>query len=147
VALSGYCKSDTLRTLEAYDASAIWVHGKGSGQKRQCTAQLSIFTDGEPRVKPLLIFRGQGKRISLKETLQCDSRVKVHFQPNAWCDQSVMDIWVKNCCKHPDNEESLLVMDDQKRDEILDLLKKECDTAAILVLAGCTHIIQPLDAV
>lgn len=36
-------------------------------EKRQCTVQLTIFADGVPRVKPLLIFRGQGKRITLRE--------------------------------------------------------------------------------
>ena len=38
------------------------------------------FADGVARVKPLIIFRGKGKRISLKETVQYDKRVTVHFQ-------------------------------------------------------------------
>ena len=43
----------------------VWVRGGGSGiDKRQCTAQITLFADGEPRVKPLLIFKGKGKRIS-----------------------------------------------------------------------------------
>ncbi len=43
----------------------VWVRGGPSGlNKRKCTA---LFADGEPRVKPLLIFRGLGKRISLRE--------------------------------------------------------------------------------
>ena len=46
----------------------VWVKGGASGlDKRQCTAQLTIFADGKPRVKPLLIFKGKGKRISLRE--------------------------------------------------------------------------------
>ena len=42
---------------------SVWVRGGASGlEKRQCTAQLTIFADGEPRVeKPLLNFRGTGK--------------------------------------------------------------------------------------
>ena len=41
---------------------SVWVRGGASGLgKRQCTAQLTIFADGIPRVKPLLIFRGKGK--------------------------------------------------------------------------------------
>ena len=40
---------------------SVWVRGGASGlEKRQCTAQLTIFADGAPRVKPLLIFRGKG---------------------------------------------------------------------------------------
>ena len=53
----------------------IWVRGGQSGlDKRQCTIQLTLFADGEPRVKPLLIFRGKGKRITFNE--------KVHIQSN-----------------------------------------------------------------
>ena len=45
---------------------SVWVRGGASGlDKRQCTVQLTLFGDGEPRVKPLLIFRGKGKRIAL----------------------------------------------------------------------------------
>ena len=49
-------------------ADTVWVHGGASGlEKRQCTAQITVFADGEPRVKPLLIFRGKGERISFRE--------------------------------------------------------------------------------
>ena len=49
----------------------MWVHGGASGlDKRQCTVQLTLFADGEPRVKPLLIFRGKGKRIALSELVR-----------------------------------------------------------------------------
>ena len=43
-------------------------------QKRQCTVQLTIFADGEPRVKPLIIFKGKGLRIPLRE------KVRTRFQ-------------------------------------------------------------------
>lgn len=40
---------------------SVWVRGGASGlEKRQCTVQLTIFADGEARVKPLIIFRGKG---------------------------------------------------------------------------------------
>ena len=46
----------------------VWVRGGGSGlEKRPCTAQITLFADGKARVKPLLIFRGKGKRISFRE--------------------------------------------------------------------------------
>ena len=44
---------------------SVWVKSGASG--RQCTVQIAIFADGEPRVKPLLIFRGKGLRISMRE--------------------------------------------------------------------------------
>ena len=46
----------------------IWIRGGAAGlDKRQCTAQLTVFADGEPRVNPLLIFKGTGMRIPLAE--------------------------------------------------------------------------------
>ena len=46
----------------------IWARSTGSGHdKRQCTIQLTVFVDGEPRVKPLLILKGIDQRISEKE--------------------------------------------------------------------------------
>ena len=57
----------------------IWVVGGASGlDKRQCTAQLTVFADGEPRVKPMLIFRGTGKRISLAERIRYVSSCMNH---------------------------------------------------------------------
>ena len=79
-------------TYETTNSSMVWVRGQASGlEKRQCTAQLTIFADGEPRVKPLLIFRGKGKRIGLRERLQYYRRVSVQFQSNAWCDGVMME--------------------------------------------------------
>ena len=46
----------------------VWVRSGASGlDKRQCTAQITLFADGVPRVKPLLIFKGKGQRITLRE--------------------------------------------------------------------------------
>ena len=87
-------------TYETTNSSTVWVRGAKSGlDKRQCTIQLTIFADGLPRVKPYIIFRGKGKRISFKEQLQYDKRATVRFQENAWCDGSAMEYWAKNCCK------------------------------------------------
>ena len=41
-------------------------------------------TDGEARVKPLVIFKGQGRGISLQDR---DSRT---FHLKAWCDEGVI---------------------------------------------------------
>lgn len=51
----------------------FWHRGAASGlDKRQCTVQLTIFADGEARVPPLLIFRGNGLRISQAEKTKYD---------------------------------------------------------------------------
>ena len=46
----------------------MWVKENQSGMnKRQCTVQITLFANGTPRVKPMLIFCGTGKRIKLAE--------------------------------------------------------------------------------
>ena len=63
-------------TYETTNTSSAWVRGTASGlDKRQHMAQAAIFADGVPRIKPFLIFKGLGKRISLRERLQDDKRV------------------------------------------------------------------------
>lgn len=124
---------------------AVWVAGGSSGlDKRQCMVRLTILADGEPRVKPFIIFRGQGKRIPLQERVKYDKRVTVAFQSNAWCDEKLMEQWIVNSWKP---EDSLLVLDvhrAQKTDHIQSLLQ-QCGTVPIFVPPGCTGIVQPLD--
>ena len=70
---------------------------KGAGEghdKKQCTMQLAIFTDGEPCIKPLLIFKGTEQRISDIEKRQYDPRVVVEFQENAWCNEEIIVFWL-----------------------------------------------------
>ena len=61
-------------------ASTVWVQGGNSGlDKRQCTIQLTIFADGIPRVKLLVIFRGIGKQVTFQKKLKYDKRISVCF--------------------------------------------------------------------
>ena len=56
------------------------VRGFQSGlDKRQSTVELTLFADGEPRVKPLLIFRGKGKCITLNEKVHVQSNYLLHL--------------------------------------------------------------------
>lgn len=60
----------------------VWVAQPGSGlDKRQATLQICFSPEG--MVKPALIFRGKGKRISQDEVLAYDTDVDVYWQPNA----------------------------------------------------------------
>ena len=82
-------------TYEDTGSSTVWVLSGASGlEKWQCTVQLTLFSDGEPRVKPLVIFRGKGQQIFLAKRVRYDARVTVCFQPNAWCDEAT--IWEPN---------------------------------------------------
>ena len=90
------------KEYETQGAKTVWHRGGVSGlDKWQCTAQLTIFVDGVPRVKPLLIFRGKGLRIAEAEKKQYDSRFLVRFQENAWCDENVMKFWSRHMWKRP----------------------------------------------
>ena len=109
--------------------------------------QLTIFAYDKPRIKPLLIFRGTGKRITFRERLKYDRQVTVQFQPNAWCDEEAMERWVRTSWKPHVNEEILLVLDlhkAQKTDRIKQLLRQH-HTTPIFVPADCTSIVQLLD--
>ena len=65
-----FCFTDGT-TYDQTGAQTVWVRGGASGlDKRQCTVQLTIFADGRARVKPLIIFRGKGKRITFLEKVQ-----------------------------------------------------------------------------
>ena len=66
------------------DTTHSWTHWKGvkevwaqSGQssldKRQVTVQLTVFADGVDSVRPTVIFRGKGLRISAKEKQSYES--------------------------------------------------------------------------
>ena len=56
----------------------VWVAQPGSGlDKRQATLQICFSPEG--MVKPALIFRGKGKRISQDEVLAYDTDVDVYI--------------------------------------------------------------------
>ncbi len=139
---------------ERTGAKTVWHHrGAVSGlDKRQCTVQLTIFADGEPRVKPLLIFRGKGLRIPQAETRAYDHRVVVRFQVNAWCDEQIMLYWCQHMWKRPfspDFQQPKLLIADvhkaQTTDDVKTFLSKGTSTTVVLVLAGCTSLVQLLD--
>ena len=43
-----------------------------------------------------ITFRGKGRRISANEKSCWDRRVNMMFQPEEWCDESVMKVWVEH---------------------------------------------------
>ena len=64
-----------------------------------CRVQVTLFADGEPHVKPLVIFWVKVLQIPLAEKVQYDSRATVTFQPSVWCDESTMAYWITRCWK------------------------------------------------
>ncbi len=72
-----------------------------------------------------------GKRIAFAETVKYDRRVVVKFQANAWCDETIMKFWIKNCWKPACEENMHLVLDvhrAQATEAVKRLLGEECYT-------------------
>ena len=133
-------------------AREVWHQGAASGlEKCQCTVQLTLFADGEPQIKPLLIFHGKGKRLPCDERQQYDHRVVVTFQTNAWCDEDVMLWWIDNLWKHPICPEAqhpkLLILDVHKGQTTASVNQsfRGCKTTTVLVPTGCASLVQPLN--
>lgn len=56
---------DDGKTYDSQGAKEVWTASAAPGlDKRQCTVQLTVFADGAPRLKPMLIFRGKGTQNS-----------------------------------------------------------------------------------
>ena len=95
---------------------------------------MTVFADGVDRVRPTVIFRGKGLRISAKEKQSYDRRVKVMYQEKAWCDQEIMRKWIstewENPFKKPIGQNSdvkILIADvhpAQQTNSVKELLKK-----------------------
>ena len=138
-------------TYDNKGAKTVWVQGGSSGlDKRQCTVQLTLFTDGISHVKPMVIFRGTGKRITLTERLKYDRRVGVRFQENAWRDEPCMVNWIRNYWKPCVEGKMMVLLDDykaQKTLSVLTMLNDECNTITIGIPPGCICLVQPLDVV
>ena len=80
----------------------------------------------------------------MKERIEYDKWVTIHFQENALCDEAAIELWVQNCWKSRVNEESLLVLDiqaAQNTDKIKYLLK-EFNITPMFMPPGCTSIME-----
>ena len=113
---------------------------------------MTIFADGQPRVKPFVTFKGTGKRIPAKETSQYDNRVVVKFQENAWCDEEMIywlrHMWNSFTLFSTKNRSKLLVINEHRGQttvKVKEILGRECKTVVALVPPGATSKIQPLD--
>ena len=130
----------------------VWAQsGQSSLDKRQATVQLTVFVDGVDSVRPTVIFRGKGLRISAKEKQSHDRRLKVMYQEKAWCDQEIMKEWIStewaNPFKNPIGQNSggkILIADvhrAQQTDSVKELLKKH-KTFLVNVPPGYTSRVQ-----
>ena len=142
-------------TYEHHGSKDVCCKTGASGvEKRQATAQITIFANGVPRFKPLIIFRGKGLRISTNEKKACDSRVTVFFQENAWCDEEIIVKWINSKWNYfflnpstPASDGIILVADihrAQQTENVKRLLAR-CRTKLVNIPGGCTSLLQPVD--
>ena len=76
----------------------VWVSQPGSGlEKRQASLQLCFGP--KTIVRPALIFRGTGKRITPDEIMAYHKEVDVYWQTNAWADTAFCTDWANNTLK------------------------------------------------
>ena len=146
---------DDSRTYDTVGAKEMLVRSGQSGlDKRQCTVHLTVFGDGVCRLRPTLIFRGKGLRISKEEKSNWDKRVKVFFQEKAWCDQTIMKCWINeewgNMFFNPANPESSgkIVCADVHRAQQTATVKRMLqskNTVLVNIPPGCASKVQPLD--
>ena len=72
-------------------AEKVWCRTVVSGlDKRQFTAQLTVFGDYVSQVRPTLILQSECKRIKSDEGCRWDKRVNVYFQKNIGCGKVIM---------------------------------------------------------
>ena len=106
------------------------------------------------RLKPTLIFRGKGLRISKEEKDSWDKRVKVFFQEKAWCDEIIMESWINEEWGNiffntatPGSSGKILCADlhiAQQTDTVKKMLQAK-KTILVNIPPGCTSKIHPLD--
>ena len=101
-------------------------------------------------VKPALIFRVKGKRISQDEVLAYDTDVDVYWQPNTWADTTFSVKWVKNTLSNAvaNLDEYVLFCDNltaQVSDEFLNEVRQHKGIVWFGVPNG-TLFWQPVDA-
>ena len=140
-------------TYKNKGAKTVWY--KGELWPRQTSVYSTAYFvcrwhSTSPHVKPMVIFRGIGKLITLTERLKYDQRVGVRFQENAWCDEPCMVNWVCNYWNPCVEGKMMLLLDNykaQKTPSVLTMLNDECSTITVGIPPGCTSLVQPLDVV
>ena len=139
------------RTYDAKGSEEVWFrNGKSGLDKRQSAIQLTVFAGGIPRVRPTIIFRGEGKRFKASEKGSWGKRVKAYFQKKAWCDKQLMKEWTRDewCdmfTNPPPNGSTgrILVADvhrAQQTDPVKRLLQSK-KTILVNVSPGCTSLV------
>jgi len=108
---------------------------------------LGVFTDGVPRVPPIVIFRGKGDRLE-REKEKYYPGVKVEFNQKAYMnDQLFLQYIEKHLVQALGGRPSLFVIDLMELHTTSTFLEKlpTQNIPTSLIPGGCTVFLQPLD--
>ena len=120
--------------------------------KRQCSIILCIRAQGAQGIRPALVFRGAGQRLSTAERLAYSvlDTIAVYFQPNAWVDSAVMSSWLAQFSEDLydlDIDECVLGQD-QHGPHMLQAFQTAMRASGIepvFTPSACTDIVAPVD--
>lgn len=120
----------------------VWVRRLAAAgqEKRQATVIHTLFGDGQPRVPPLVVFRGKGN-VTAAERAQHDHRVRVTFQPNAWVNTSIWQSYLQDCFRPSvDTTKKCLFLLDRAtphlNEEACRYLREECNCDVAFIPQG-----------
>ena len=138
------------KTYADKGSKTVWCRSVGGSglDKRQATVQLTIFGDGMPGTKPVVIFRGTGQHITQAEKQDYDHRVTVKFHPNSWCDETMFLFWARHMWTRGVVTPKMLVLDSHRAqitDNTRTVMEQECNISVITIGGGLTPVLQPPD--
>jgi hypothetical protein len=88
---------DSSRSLNGSGRPCYIFQPPGDLDKRQASVQLCIRAEGDQIVRPALILRGTGMRMTQPERAVYELLspfISVYFQPKAWCDGQIALAWL-----------------------------------------------------
>ena len=75
---------DLEKTFDIKGVKEVWAQCGQSGLDRgKAMVQLTVFADGVDRVRPTIMFKGKGLRITTKKKNSYKKRMRVLFQEKA----------------------------------------------------------------
>jgi len=136
------------KTYNLAREKTVWVKESKSGwDKRQASLVLSIFADGIPRIPPMIIFHGTGRRLG-REKERYDPRVLVEYNPTAYMNNTLFEHYITNhLLPVLGGQPTLFAMDlmgSHTTPAVLELLSQHRIIPSFIP-AGCTSLVQPLD--
>ena len=135
-------------TYESSGSKTVWVKSTRSGwDKRQASLVLCVFADGVPRIPPMVIFHGTGKRLG-DEFDYYHPGVLIEFNEKAYMnDQLFLRYITDYLIPALEGRPTLFALDlmgSHKTPAVLDTLRKH-QIIPSLIPGGCTSLVQPLD--